>query len=80
MAKPRPASLISHVVTLVAFALFAIEIAVLVPFTYLYWQRLVPAPMFDWQMADAFCKGLKLAGYSGWRLPTRIELVSIQKL
>lgn len=28
-------------VTLVAFALFAIEIAVLVPFTYLYWQRLV---------------------------------------
>ncbi len=28
-------------VVLVAFALFAIEIAVLVPFTYLYWQRLL---------------------------------------
>src|SRR5581483_11811834 len=40
-ARPRPSSLLAHVVTLVAFALFAIEIAVLVPFTYLYWQRLV---------------------------------------
>jgi signal transduction histidine kinase len=40
-AGRRPSSLIAHVVVLVAFALFAIEIAVLVPFTYLYWQRLL---------------------------------------
>ncbi len=41
MAASRRSSLIAHVVTLVASALFAIEIAVLVPFTYLYWVRLV---------------------------------------
>ena len=41
MAARQRSSLIAHVVTLVASALFAIEIAVLVPFTYLYWQRLL---------------------------------------
>ncbi|MBI3723176.1 HAMP domain-containing histidine kinase [bacterium] len=42
MATPaRTSSLISRVVALVALALFAIEIGTLVPFTYLYWERLL---------------------------------------
>lgn len=41
MAGGTRGSLVTRVVTLVALALFAIEIAVLVPFTYLYWERLL---------------------------------------
>jgi hypothetical protein len=42
------------------------------------WQRVVPGGTYTWQDAQAYCSSLNLPGYpSGWRLPTRIELVSI---
>jgi hypothetical protein len=44
--------------------------------TCLNWQRDVPAGTYAWSEAGEYCAGLSLAG-SGWRLPTRIELVSL---
>jgi hypothetical protein len=45
--------------------------------TGLEWQRDVPAEMLDWQGARAACACLSLGGHRDWRLPSRIELVSI---
>jgi hypothetical protein len=44
--------------------------------TGLEWQRAVPAERIAYDQADEHCQSLELAG-GGWRLPTRIELVSI---
>jgi hypothetical protein len=45
--------------------------------TGLMWQQTVPTGTYTWSQAVAFCPTLKLAGHSDWRLPSRIELVSI---
>jgi hypothetical protein len=45
--------------------------------TGLMWQQAVPAGTYDWAQAKAYCSTLALGGYSDWRLPTRIELVSL---
>jgi hypothetical protein len=45
--------------------------------TGLVWQRNVPTQTFAWQQAKDFCASLALGGLSCWRLPSRIELVSI---
>ena len=45
--------------------------------THLMWQRQVPADAHDWDQAGAYCACLQLAGHDDWRLPTRIELVSL---
>jgi hypothetical protein len=45
--------------------------------TGLMWQQTVPTGKYTWSQAVAFCPTLKLAGHSDWRLPSRIELVSI---
>ena len=44
--------------------------------TGLDWLRDVP-PTMPWPQATAYCAGLTLAGRSDWRLPSRIELVSL---
>ncbi len=44
--------------------------------TGLEWQRVNPSTGYTWYEAKAYCEGLSLAGRSGWRLPTLIELVS----
>ena len=45
--------------------------------TGLMWQKVVTASQaFTWDAAKAYCAGLSLAGRA-WRLPTRIELLSI---
>jgi hypothetical protein len=44
--------------------------------TGLEWQRFVPAERVAYDRASEHCQSLELAG-GGWRLPTRIELVSI---
>jgi Protein of unknown function (DUF1566) len=45
--------------------------------TGLVWQKVVTAQQaYSWVDAQAYCAGLTLAG-RGWRLPTRIELLSI---
>ena len=45
--------------------------------TGLMWQQAVPATRYTWASAVVLCPTLTLAGHSDWRLPSRIELVSI---
>ena len=44
--------------------------------TCLVWQRDVAEGAYSWAEADDYCSNLPVAG-GGWRLPTRIELVSL---
>lgn len=52
--------------------------------TGLVWQRYAPDQRFTWRDASAYCAALRLAGgsasASNWRLPSRIELVSLLDL
>ncbi len=45
--------------------------------TGLVWQRRLPDQFFTFQDAGRQCAELRLAGHSDWRLPSRIELVSL---
>lgn len=45
--------------------------------TGLVWQRAIPEAVQDFDAALAYCANLTYAGHGDWRLPTRIELVSI---
>jgi formylglycine-generating enzyme required for sulfatase activity len=45
--------------------------------TGLSWQQQAPGDTFTWQAALAYCDTLELAGHADWRLPTRIELMSV---
>lgn len=45
--------------------------------TGLMWQEPGPADSYMWTQAIAYCSTLTLAGYSDWRLPSRIEMVSL---
>jgi len=47
------------------------------PGTGLMWQRKPAAEQLDWEAAQHYCGCLGLAGYGDWRLPSRIELVSL---
>jgi hypothetical protein len=44
------------------------------------WQQTVPTGTYTWSQAVAYCPTLNLAGHSDWRLPSRIELVSLVDL
>jgi len=48
--------------------------------TGLMWQQVVSTTTYNWAQALAYCPKLTLAGHSDWRLPSRIELVSIVDL
>ena len=48
--------------------------------TGLMWQQTVPTGTYTWAQAVAYCPTVTLAGHSDWRLPSRIELVSIVDL
>lgn len=45
--------------------------------TGLVWQRATPAEFYDWWEARDYCTGLDLDGQTDWRLPSRMELVSL---
>lgn len=45
--------------------------------TGLTWQRIPEQRSFSWDEAKAYCELLELAGYTDWRLPRRMEMVSI---
>jgi formylglycine-generating enzyme required for sulfatase activity len=45
--------------------------------TGLMWQRQSAPEQLDWEGAKQYCGCLSLAGYADWRLPSRIELVSL---
>ena len=45
--------------------------------TGLMWQRTLDPSPYIWSAAKTYCENLELASYSDWRLPTRIELVSL---
>jgi hypothetical protein len=46
--------------------------------TGLMWQKAVSATTgYTHAQADIYCQNLALAGYGGWRLPTKVELFSI---
>ncbi len=48
--------------------------------TRLVWQRGLDPRRFTWPDAMAYCDALILAGWDDWRLPSRIELVSLLNL
>jgi len=48
--------------------------------TRLMWQKATPLDNFEWAAASRRCAELVLAGYSDWRLPSLIELISIADL
>jgi hypothetical protein len=45
--------------------------------THLVWQRSPSPDAMSWSDAAAYCAGLAVGGRTGWRLPSRIELVSL---
>lgn len=45
--------------------------------TTLVWQREIDKGARDWTAAAAYCRDLGLLGFTDWRLPTRLELLSI---
>jgi formylglycine-generating enzyme required for sulfatase activity len=45
--------------------------------TSLMWQRRAAPDLLEWADAQAYCRCLALAGHRDWRLPTRIELLTI---
>jgi hypothetical protein len=45
--------------------------------TGLTWQRDLMANTLTWDAANAYCDGLSFAFQDDWRLPSRIELVSL---
>jgi hypothetical protein len=45
--------------------------------TSLTWQQRAPAESFTWAQAIDYCGNLALGGRDDWRVPTRIELMSI---
>jgi hypothetical protein len=47
------------------------------PVTNLTWQRAVSPTTMEWPAAGAYCAALVLGGRDDWRLPARIELVSL---
>jgi hypothetical protein len=46
--------------------------------TGLIWQKSNRPGVHDWEEAKAYCARLTLAGANDWRLPSRLELVSIE--
>jgi hypothetical protein len=48
--------------------------------TGLEWQRSLDDRAFTWSAAGALCEQLRYANFEDWRLPTRIELVSLLDL
>jgi hypothetical protein len=53
------------------------EDVVLDEVTGLAWQRRPVTEFFDWMAAQGYCNALVLGGFSDWRLPSRMELVSL---
>jgi hypothetical protein len=45
--------------------------------TGLMWQQALSTTTYTWAQAVAYCPTLSLASHNDWRLPSRIELVSI---
>jgi hypothetical protein len=45
--------------------------------TGLVWQKQDDGTKRTWDNAITYCSNLTLAGQTGWRVPTRIELISI---
>jgi hypothetical protein len=45
--------------------------------THLTWQRNLDPKSYPWPEAESYCRCLAVGGHDDWRLPTRIELVSI---
>jgi hypothetical protein len=46
--------------------------------TCLEWQKIEPADLVEWPDARDYCEDLTLGGHLDWRLPTRIESISIR--
>ncbi|NOZ84971.1 MAG: DUF1566 domain-containing protein [Deltaproteobacteria bacterium] len=45
--------------------------------TGLMWQRKAPRVTLFWEQTQRYCEGLKLAGFSDWRMPTAKEQKSL---
>lgn len=45
--------------------------------TKLMWQQGISPTNLTWENARTYCRDLSLNGHTDWRLPTRIELISI---
>jgi hypothetical protein len=84
LARQRDQHLVPAVVTAHAGEAVAQEATLEIPLkdsvTGLLWQRNVDSTPRKWPDASSYCSSLSLAGLSGWRLPTAIELLSIVDL
>ena len=45
--------------------------------TGLEWQQVISEDIFNWDDAVSHCESLEYAGYTDWRLPTALELLTI---
>jgi hypothetical protein len=45
--------------------------------TGLVWQEPIPNETYTWEEARCYCAALALTGHRDWRLPSRIELISL---
>ncbi len=45
--------------------------------TGLTWQQPIDTATMNWSQASSYCSSLSLAGQTGWRLPSEIELYSL---
>lgn len=48
--------------------------------TRLVWQRRPDSLLFTWRDSVDYCDALNLAGWDDWRLPSRLEMVSLLDL
>jgi hypothetical protein len=72
MPEPEPA----HIPTS-NYLIDAVDGVVTDTVTGLVWQEPTPSNTHTWEEARCYCAGLTLAGHQDWRLPTRIELISL---
>ncbi|HMY20130.1 MAG TPA: DUF1566 domain-containing protein [Polyangium sp.] len=77
IAWPMPNGSVSGLPNQADYQIDATNDVVIDNVTGLMWQRTADSQMFQWADAVSHCENLVHAGHDDWRLPWRIELVSL---